>query len=75
MLDLAPYSAHAATTKAKNIPKIIEPNLRSTPALVVGMPVALVNSRFNLVMPNALFHENDTPGMVVLFFFAIEEGL
>ena len=47
--------------------------MRSTPALVVGMPVAFVNSRFNLVMPNALFHENDTPGIVVLFFFAIEE--
>lgn len=33
------------------------PILRSTPAFVVGKPVAFVNSRFAFVIPSALFKE------------------
>ena len=36
---------------------IAPPILRSTPAFVVGIPVALVNSRFTFVTPSALFKE------------------
>lgn len=43
-----------------------EPTLRSTPAFVVGMPVAFVNSRFTFVTPSALFQEKLSPGTFVL---------
>jgi len=46
-----------------------EPNLRSTPAFVVGIPVAFVNSRFTFVTPSALFQEKLKPGIFVLLIF------
>jgi hypothetical protein len=42
------------------------PALRCLPARVVGIPVALANFRFVLVMPVAFFQEKDKPGMPVL---------
>ena len=45
---------------------IILPILRSTPALEVGIPVSLANFCFACVIPNALFHEKERPGMPVL---------
>ena len=45
---------------------IILPILRSTPALEVGIPVSLANFCFSCVIPNALFHEKERPGMPVL---------
>ena len=45
---------------------IILPILRSTPALEVGIPVSLAKFCFAFVIPNALFHEKERPGMPVL---------
>lgn len=45
---------------------IILPILRSTPALEVGIPVSLANFCFACVIPNALFHKKERPGMPVL---------
>ena len=45
---------------------IILPILRSTPALEVGIPVSLANFCFACVIPNALVHEKERPGMPVL---------
>lgn len=45
---------------------IILPIFRSTPALEVGMPVSLTNFCLACVIPNALFHEKERPGMPVL---------
>lgn len=50
---------------------IAEPNLRSTPAFVVGMPVAFVNSRFTFVTPSALFQEKLKPGSFVLLIASL----
>lgn len=44
---------------------IAPPILRSIPALVVGMPVWRVKLRLACVMPKALFHENERPGIPV----------
>lgn len=46
--------------------RIILPILRSTPALEVGMHVSLANFCLACVIPNALFHEKERPGMPVL---------
>ena len=46
-------------------PPIIFPYLRCRPDLIVGMPVFLANARFALVIPRALFGENESPGMPV----------
>ena len=46
--------------------RIIFPILRSTPALEVGMPVSLANFCLACVIPSALFHEKERPGMPVL---------
>lgn len=45
---------------------IILPIFRSTPALEVGMPVSLANFCLACVIPKALFHEKERPGMPVL---------
>ena len=45
---------------------IILPIFRSTPALEVGMPVSLANFCLACVIPNALLHEKERPGMPVL---------
>ena len=45
---------------------IIRPIFRSTPALEVGIPVSLAKFCFACVIPNALFHEKERPGMPVL---------
>lgn len=45
---------------------IILPIFRSTPALEVGMHVSLANFCLACVIPNALFHEKERPGMPVL---------
>ena len=39
------------------------PIFLSRPALLVGMPVSRANFCFIWVIPNALFNENDTPGI------------
>ena len=46
--------------------RIILPILRSTPAFEVGIPVSLAKFCFACVIPNALFHEKERPGMPVL---------
>lgn len=48
--------------------RIIFPILRSSPALVVGTPVSLAIFCFACVMPKALFHEKDKPGIGMLDF-------
>ncbi len=45
---------------------IAPPILRSRPLRVVGMPVALAKSRFNLVTPMARFQEKLTPGIFIV---------
>ena len=40
-----------------------------SPALVVGIHVALVNSRLTFVTPSALFQEKLSPGIFVLLIF------
>ena len=45
---------------------IILPIFRSTPALDVGTPVSLANFCLACVIPKALFHEKERPGMPVL---------
>ena len=45
---------------------IILPIFRSTPALEVGMPDSLANFCLACVIPKALFHEKERPGMPVL---------
>jgi hypothetical protein len=45
------------------------PIFLSIPALVTGMPVALVKLRFNAVIPMALFREKLSPGIFVLLIF------
>ena len=47
------------------------PIFRSTPAFEVGMPVVPAIFCFACVMPKALFHEKERPGMPVFDFFAI----
>ena len=44
---------------------IVLPIFLSKPALLVGMPVSRANFCFIFVMPNALFNENDTPGIFI----------
>ena len=44
------------------------PSLRSNPALEVGMPVSRANFCLACVIPKALFHENERPGMPVFDF-------
>ena len=51
--------------------RIMLPSLRSNPALEVGMPLSRANFCLACVMPNALFHENERPGMPVFDFLAI----
>lgn len=46
--------------------RIILPILRSIPALDVGIPVSLANFCFACVIPSALFHEKERPGIPVL---------
>lgn len=41
------------------------PIFLSRPALLVGMPVSRANFCFIWVIPNALFNENDTPGIFI----------
>ena len=43
------------------------PILRSRPALVSGMPVSRAIFCFAWVIPNALFQENATPGIFIIF--------
>ena len=43
----------------------VAPIFRSIPPLVVGMPVARVNERFNCLIPNALLHGKLNPGIFV----------
>ena len=45
---------------------IILPIFRSTPASDVGIPVSLAIFCLACVIPNALFHEKERPGMPVL---------
>lgn len=47
------------------------PNFLSTPAFVVGMPVVRANFCRTCVMPSALFHENDSPGIPVFDFLRV----
>ena len=47
------------------------PIFRSRPALLVGMPVSRANFCFIWVIPNALFKENDTPGIFIEIVFLI----
>ena len=48
------------------------PNFRSIPAFDVGIPVCLANCCLACVTPNALFQENESPGIPVFDFrFAI----
>lgn len=46
--------------------RIIFPIFSSTPALEVGMLVSLANFCLTCVIPSALFHEKERPGMPVL---------
>ena len=48
------------------------PIFRSTPALVVGIPVARANFCFACEIPKARFHEKLRPGMGVDFLFILE---
>ena len=43
------------------------PIFLSRPALLVGIPVSRANFCFIWVIPNALFNENDTPGIFMAF--------
>lgn len=47
------------------------PILRSTPALLIGTPVSRDIFCFICVIPNALFHEKERPGIPVFDFLAI----
>ena len=49
----------------RNISNKVFPILRSNPCLEVGIPVSLAIFCLIFVMPNALFQENDTPGIFV----------
>lgn len=48
------------------------PIFRSTPALVVGIPVARAIFCFACVIPKARFHEKLRPGIGVDFLFILE---
>jgi len=51
---------------------MVFPILRSNPDFEVGIPVSRAMLRFTFVMPNALFHEKDSPGIPrCIFFLAI----
>ncbi len=50
---------------------IAPPILRSSPLRVVGMPVALEISRFNLEMPNARRQEKLSPRIFMVLFVEI----
>lgn len=50
---------------------IILPIFRSSPTLEVGMPVSRAIFCFAWVMPNALFHENDRPGIPMFDFLLV----
>lgn len=45
--------------------RIVLPIFRSIPDFVVGIPVLRAKLLLALVIPNALFHENDNPGIPV----------
>lgn len=47
----------------------MEPSFLSKPDFVVGIPVERVKSRFAFVIPKALFHEKESPGIPVDVFF------
>ena len=47
---------------------IIFPSFLSIPALVVGIPVCRAILCFVWLIPKALFHENDNPGIPVFDF-------
>lgn len=49
----------------------MEPSFLSKPDFVVGIPVERVKSRFAFVIPKALFHEKESPGIPVDVFFGI----
>ena len=49
----------------KSALSIMLPSLRSTPARDVGIPVLRAMLCFASVMPKALFHEKESPGMPV----------
>ena len=46
--------------------RIDDPTLRSSPCLVVGMPVVRANFCLAREMPKALFHEKDNPGIFIV---------
>ena len=46
---------------------IVLPILRSSPCLVVGIPVALAMFLLSTSTPKALLGENDVPGMLKIF--------
>ena len=54
-----------------NVLRIALPSFLSTPAFDVGIPVSLANLCLACVMPSALFHEKESPGMPVLDFRVI----
>lgn len=45
------------------------PNFRSTPALVVGMPVFLAKLCLAAVIPKSLFNENDNQNFPIFLDF------
>lgn len=47
----------------------------SNPDFVVGIPVSFAIRCFTFVMPNARFHEKDTPGILILSFITFGIGL
>lgn len=47
---------------------MVPPILRSSPCLVVGMPVFLATLVFKPLMPIARFNENDNPGIFIVLF-------
>ena len=45
------------------------PNFRSTPPLVVGMPVCLAKRCLAAVIPSSRFNENENPNFPILLEF------
>jgi hypothetical protein len=46
---------------------MMEPNLFSSPRLLVGIPVRLANFCLAPVIPSALFHEKENPYLRITF--------
>lgn len=59
-----PQIGHAYFFPSKAL-MIAFPIFLSSPALLVGIPVSRANFCFIWVIPNALFNENDTPGIFI----------